>query len=103
MAQQTPTCPCCERTMRLEKQIRQLQASHADMVLRNQLLRNRPDLPIERVKGYDAIMARIAKLEDENRQLVRACNELASLCPRKLPDWIDELLADHCRRNSVSP
>lgn len=44
-------------------------ANHDEMVARNRLLRNRPDLPIERATGYDAMMDRLASLTAEVARL----------------------------------
>ena len=47
----------------LRARLKAAEAGHDDMVARNKLLRNRLDLPIERVEGYDAIIKRLEAAE----------------------------------------
>ena len=48
---------------------KQLIANHADMVNRNAALRDRPDIPTERIKA-------VQKLEEQNEQLKTESDEL---------------------------
>lgn len=41
--------------------IARLEAEKADMLLRNRLLRDRPDLPIERLEAYDQLQATVTR------------------------------------------
>ena len=47
----------------LEAEVKTWKANHDEMKARNKLLRNRPDLPMERVVGYDDMMRRLEEAE----------------------------------------
>lgn len=47
----------------LQKENEQLEANHVDMVARNAALRDRPDIPTERVKSVQALVDQITKLQ----------------------------------------
>jgi len=47
----------------LAAEVKTWKANHDEMKARNKLLRNRPDLPMERVVGYDDMMQRLEKAE----------------------------------------
>lgn len=53
----------------LQTHFRRLRSERDEMVRRNRLLRDRPDLPVERAKAYDAVTAQLDALQKENRQL----------------------------------
>jgi len=61
----------------LAAEVKTWKANHDEMKARNKLLRNRPDLPMERVVGYDDMMQRLEKAEARVRDL---SSELASFC-----------------------
>lgn len=61
----------------LEVENKRLRAEKDEMVARNRLLRNRLDLPLERVTGYDEMIAKIDRLEVENKRLREALVECA--------------------------
>lgn len=57
---QSHYCQLGQRIRELEKDRDHWKAAHDEMAARNKLLRNRPDLPLERVTGYDEIMQQLA-------------------------------------------
>lgn len=59
----------------LQKERDHWKANHDEMVARNALLRNRPDLPIERIRGYEEIMKRITDLESQINSYKEKLNE----------------------------
>ena len=61
----------------LAAEVKTWKANHDEMKARNKLLRNRPDLPMERVVGYDEMMRRLEEAEARVRDL---SSELASFC-----------------------
>lgn len=68
----------------LAEAVRERDAAIADkneMVARNKLLRNRPDLPIERVKGYDELMAERDTLQADNERLAGVVAAVKSALP----------------------
>lgn len=58
--------------------------AHAEVVRRNRLLRNRLDLPIERVRSYDEMMQAIANKDREiaelKQRMQRDPEEWESVC-----------------------
>lgn len=52
-----------------------LKSDHAEMVARNKLLRNRPDLPLERMTGYDEMISEIDRLKRERDHFLDLCVE----------------------------
>lgn len=54
-----------KRIAELEKEVYQLTAAHQDLVRRNAMLRERPDLPAERIPAYRELL----RLQDENTYL----------------------------------
>lgn len=54
------------RIKELEAEVKMWKANHDEMVARNKLLRNRPDLPLERVKGYDEMMKKLSDLQNSD-------------------------------------
>jgi len=46
---------------RLEKEVAMWKANHADMVNRNAILRDRPDLPVDRLGAYERARQEAAK------------------------------------------
>lgn len=56
----------------LKSEVERLQAEKEDLKLRNRLLRDRPDLPIERLQAYDALVAQMDDLVTENLRLMEA-------------------------------
>jgi cell division protein FtsB len=52
--------------------IARLEAEHRDLVLRNKLLRDRPDLPLERIRAYDEVITKIEQQAKEITELREA-------------------------------
>jgi len=48
--------------------IARLKVEYKDLVLRNKLLRDRPDLPLERIQAYDEV---ITKIEQQAKEIAR--------------------------------
>lgn len=71
--------PASWRIAQLEAQVEGLTERLEDMKLRNRLLRDRPDLPIERLRAYDELIAlwtqQHQRVVDENRRLKRGTGE----------------------------
>lgn len=57
----------------LQKELTHWKANHANIALRCKLLRDRPDLPVERIKAFD----RIEALQNENLALKERNEELS--------------------------
>lgn len=77
---------------------KQLEADHKEMVARNQVLRDRPDLPIERARGYDELISIIAALRQakpphasEYHKLMNVNNDLRFEIKRR-DNKYDELM-----------
>lgn len=80
----------------LERDIEQLKAQHEDLVFRNRILRERPDLPVDRIPAHNALV----KLQ-EFRQLTHAlldemgvpgCKHAADCRLRARLAWIGTVL-----------
>lgn len=60
MPNKAHAAPCCVAT-----EARKWKAAHDEMVARNTLLRDRPDLPLERTEAYAKLMKRVSRMESE--------------------------------------
>lgn len=67
--------PQSDEVERLRKDVEHWKANHADMVRRNQELRDRPDLG-DRVASVDALHAEVERLRKENADLEQCCNNI---------------------------
>lgn len=72
---------------KLTRELATWQANHADMVERNAILRERPDLPVDRIPAFE----RLISLQAENRGLKIGLKDVQQL----LNDQLDANLALH--------
>mgnify|MGYP000098883620 CR=1 FL=1 len=83
----------------LHGQVKAAQAQHEDMVTRNKILRDRPDLPPDRAEWHDRfvkLQQRVAQLEGENAKWEASCNLVEAVMERnKLKTELTTLQADH--------
>lgn len=93
-----------DRIRQLEAERDQWKAAHDEMVVRNKLLRNRPDLPLERVTGYDEVMQQLAaeraKVERLLTDLQAIRNTNGCYCGDKCRRIINEFQLD--RRATIT-
>ena len=72
--------------------IARLEAEHKDLVLRNKLLRDRPDLPLERIQAYDEVITKVEQQAKENKTMREALQLLYDTqngcpLPKYEADW----------------
>jgi hypothetical protein len=71
---------------RLRARVGELEHEKADMILRNRILRSRPDLPVARAEFHDEVvekLARLARLEEAAAKVLQEY-EAANDCPLQL-------------------
>ena len=78
---------------RLERRVQELEAQHEDMVTRNKILRDRPDLPPDRAEWHDGFVKMQQQVTDLQAQLAVARIEIANRahCEQGLAKTRDEL------------
>ncbi|WP_019933901.1 hypothetical protein [Oceanimonas smirnovii] len=89
-------CEAAGRLEELDQQVRQLQGDNKALKEQNQYLRQRPDLPVDRIPAYKAHAARITELEESNerwRKIYQAEVIKAQECEELRREW--EELAAH--------
>lgn len=68
----------------LKAELAQCHADKDEMVKRNKLLRDRPDLPLERLAAYDEIMNQLAQATQREARLRVALKDLTMAISRSI-------------------
>ena len=85
----------------LEKENAELKANHADLVMRNAALRDRPDIPTERVKSVIALGDKIDEQQATIKSLAEALSEAAELVDES-GNWFNDIDPEaYCRGDSL--
>ena len=89
----TVASEAASRIKELEGEVLHWRANHDEMVKRNALLRDRPDLPLERTKAYEEFVTDLDAALADNERLREAlkeyeeelcegwCNDVPARCP----------------------
>ncbi len=90
-----------EEVAQLKEELAQCHADKNEMVRRNKLLRDRPDLPIERLAAYDEVILKLAQATQREARLRALLREAVEcFCVTEEPDdypvdsWINKALAE---------